>query len=191
MRSAVSRSIALLAALLFWLGPAQAESQYPTGSRIGLVPPPGMSVSQQFPGFEDTAKNIFIRLVAMPQQAFGEIENTMTNEALKQQGIMVERREPIDIPNAKGILIVARQQANDIKFHKWMMIAPIADLTVLVSFEIRDDAQDAYPEAVIAFSADFHMMPAKTEAYFSSTAFTTKFGNLKNPVFTRNLAVRR
>ena len=149
MRSAVSRSIALLAALLFWLGPAQAESQYPTGSRIGLVPPPGMSVSQQFPGFEDTAKNIFIRLVAMPQQAFGEIENTMTNEALKQQGIMVERREPIDIPNAKGILIVARQQANDIKFHKWMMIAPIADLTVLVSFEIRDDAQDAYPEPVI------------------------------------------
>jgi prepilin-type N-terminal cleavage/methylation domain-containing protein len=50
---------------------------------------------------------------------------------------------------------------------------------------------DAYPEAVIAFSAEFFMMPAKTESYFSGSAFTTKFPNFKNPVFTRNLAVRR
>lgn len=48
-----------------------------------------------------------------------------------------------------------------------------------------------YPEAVIAFSADFHIMPAKTPAYFSGPAFDTKFTNVKNPVFTRNLAVRR
>ena len=48
-----------------------------------------------------------------------------------------------------------------------------------------------YPEAVVAFSADFFLMPAKTETYFKSTAFTSKFPNLKNPVFTRNLAVRR
>ena len=50
---------------------------------------------------------------------------------------------------------------------------------------------DAYPEAVIAFSADFHMMPANTAGYFSSSAFTSKFPNLKNPVFTRSIAVRR
>lgn len=48
-----------------------------------------------------------------------------------------------------------------------------------------------YPEAVIAFSADFHMMPAKTMNYFSGKAFTSKFDDFKNPVFTRNLAVRR
>lgn len=48
-----------------------------------------------------------------------------------------------------------------------------------------------YPEAVIAFSADFYQMPAKTKAYFDSAAFTTKFSTVKNPVFSRNLAVRR
>ena len=48
-----------------------------------------------------------------------------------------------------------------------------------------------YPEAVIAFSADFHLMPARTSAYFSSSAFSSKFDELKTPVFTRNLAVRR
>lgn len=48
-----------------------------------------------------------------------------------------------------------------------------------------------YPEAVIAFSADFYNIPYKTEAYITSAAFTSKFPNLKTPVFSRNLAVRR
>lgn len=48
-----------------------------------------------------------------------------------------------------------------------------------------------YPEAVIAFSADFYMMPARTASYFTGSAFTSRFPNLKNPVFSRNLAVRR
>ncbi len=50
---------------------------------------------------------------------------------------------------------------------------------------------DDFPEAVIAFSADFYLMPAKAPAYFTGSAFTTKFPTFKNPVFSRNLAVRR
>jgi prepilin-type N-terminal cleavage/methylation domain-containing protein len=53
------------------------------------------------------------------------------------------------------------------------------------------DKAAKYPEAVIAFAADFYLMPAKSTTYFTSTAFTSKFSKLKNPVFTRNLAVRR
>lgn len=50
---------------------------------------------------------------------------------------------------------------------------------------------DAYPEAVIAFAADFHLLPARSYSYLSSTAFNTKFSSVRNPVFSRNLAVRR
>jgi prepilin-type N-terminal cleavage/methylation domain-containing protein len=50
---------------------------------------------------------------------------------------------------------------------------------------------DLYPEAVIAFSADFHALSGRSSAYFSSGAFDKAFAKLKNPVFTRNLAVRR
>ncbi len=50
---------------------------------------------------------------------------------------------------------------------------------------------DDYPEAVIAFAAEFHLMPSRSKDYFSGSAYTSKFPNLKNPVFTRNLAVRR
>lgn len=51
---------------------------------------------------------------------------------------------------------------------------------------------DAYPEAVIAFSADFYTLPARSAAFFgSSNGFAKSFTNAKKPVFTRNLAVRR
>jgi prepilin-type N-terminal cleavage/methylation domain-containing protein len=48
-----------------------------------------------------------------------------------------------------------------------------------------------YPDAVIAFAADFYMLPSKNAAYFNGAAFANNFNNLKTPVFTRNLAVRR
>jgi prepilin-type N-terminal cleavage/methylation domain-containing protein len=50
---------------------------------------------------------------------------------------------------------------------------------------------EAYPEAVIAFSAEFHGMPGNNAAFFGGNAFKTRFGKLNKPVFTRNLAVRR
>jgi prepilin-type N-terminal cleavage/methylation domain-containing protein len=55
----------------------------------------------------------------------------------------------------------------------------------------NSSSSDNYPEAVIAFSADFHLLPARSASYINSAAFTTKFSTVKNPVFSRNLAVRR
>ena len=49
---------------------------------------------------------------------------------------------------------------------------------------------DDYPEAVIAFAADFYTLPAKSAGFFTS-GFSKTFTNAKKPVFTRNLAVRR
>lgn len=49
---------------------------------------------------------------------------------------------------------------------------------------------DNYTEAVIAFKADYYALPQKSAAYFG-TPFTAAYPKFKNPVFTRNLAVRR
>ena len=48
---------------------------------------------------------------------------------------------------------------------------------------------DAYPEAVIAFAAEFHILPNSAYGYINGSKFNVT--NLDNPVFTRNLAVRR
>jgi prepilin-type N-terminal cleavage/methylation domain-containing protein len=53
------------------------------------------------------------------------------------------------------------------------------------------DTTADYPEAVIAFSAEFFSLPSRTWGYIDSEAFVKVFPTLKNPVFTRNLAVRR
>jgi len=49
---------------------------------------------------------------------------------------------------------------------------------------------ELYPDAVIAFSADFYALPARSKQYFD-TRFVRDFPKLSNPAFTRNLAVRR
>jgi len=50
---------------------------------------------------------------------------------------------------------------------------------------------DAYPEAVIAFAAEFYALPARSPEYLSGTSFNNFFTKASNPVFIRNLAVRR
>jgi prepilin-type N-terminal cleavage/methylation domain-containing protein len=51
------------------------------------------------------------------------------------------------------------------------------------------NAED-YPEAVVAFSAEFFGLPAKSIGYFNGK-FDDTFTKVSKPVFTRNLAVRR
>lgn len=48
---------------------------------------------------------------------------------------------------------------------------------------------DTYPEAVIAFAAEFHLLPNSAYSYINGSKF--KVSELSQPVFTRNLAVRR
>ena len=66
----------LSAALL--MPAAAADVVFPLGSRIGLVPPPGLNASTAFSGFEDRKNGVYIRLVVLPGKAFAEIEQTMT-----------------------------------------------------------------------------------------------------------------
>ncbi len=50
---------------------------------------------------------------------------------------------------------------------------------------------DDFTEAVIAFSAEFFGMPANNVDFFQGQGFQRRFRDLRQPVFTRNLAVRR
>ena len=113
-----------------------AEAIFPTGSRLGLVPPPGMQASKVFPGFEDRENNAFIRLIAVSGSPFADIEKTITADALKKQGLTVEQRESFAMPSGKGLLVVAQQSAGSARIRKWLLLAPIDDITALVSVEI-------------------------------------------------------
>lgn len=55
--------------------------------------------------------------------------------------------------------------------------------------EIGDS--DNYPDAVIAFAAEFYPCPSKAEGFFSGNAFQSFHQRAVKPTFTRNLAIRR
>jgi hypothetical protein len=58
-----------------------------------------------------------------------------------------------------------------------------------------DDAEvdplSTYPDAVIAFAAEFYPCPAKAKGFFEGTSFTKFYQRSVKPTFTRNLAIRR
>jgi hypothetical protein len=126
-----------------------ADAVFPTGSRLGLVPPPDLKLATTFPGFENEQKGVFIRLVALPAVAFAEIEKTMTSEALKKQGMVVEKRESLPLASGNAILATVRQETAAGRIRKWLLIAPIDNLTALVSLEMPASAPPPYPDAVV------------------------------------------
>ena len=129
--------------------PSSAEVVFPLGSRIGLIPPAGLNVATSLSGFEDRQNNVFVRLVALPGQAFAEIEKTMTSDVLKKQGLAIERRETVALASGNAILVVARQEAGAERIRKWLLIAPIDGMTALVSFEMPAKAPARYSDRTI------------------------------------------
>ena len=79
---------------------AAADAVFPIASRLGPRAAARAEARHELPGFEDDQNDVFVRLIALPGQAFAEIEKTMTNEALKKQGMTVEKRETLTLAEA-------------------------------------------------------------------------------------------
>src|SRR5580692_10806788 len=126
------RSGALLAAIvavMLSVIPAHAADPiFPPGSRLGLVPPPGMVVSRNFEGFEDIDKNAAILLSTLPAVAYDQIEKTMVPEALQKQGILIDRREPVTLDVGKGFILFGREMHGPAPFDKWLLVVGAADI---------------------------------------------------------------
>jgi hypothetical protein len=125
-----------------------ADTVYPTGSRIGLVPPGSLSASDRFPGFEDKTTGASVLILDMAAQAYAEAAKQMSREALKQQGIVEEKRESFPSANGKGTLVSGRQEGER-KARKWVLLTSMPDATALVVVEVPDDARDAYSEPAV------------------------------------------
>jgi prepilin-type N-terminal cleavage/methylation domain-containing protein len=65
------------------------------------------------------------------------------------------------------------------------------EITDPTSLGNASQSADDYSEAIIAFSAEFYIMPSKDENFYSGSVFDKRFENFKASIFTRNLVVRR
>jgi hypothetical protein len=129
--------------------PARAEEPvFPPGSRVGLVPPPGMVVSKTFDGFADPAKDAAILITVLPAEAFAQIEKVLDTDALKKQGVTVDKRESMQLGFGKGILLIGRQVAEKEHFKKWLLVAAASDLTAMVTIQVPDP-DDVYSDRAL------------------------------------------
>jgi hypothetical protein len=124
-----------------------ADPIFPTGSRVGLVPPAGMVVSKGFLGFEDVAKDSVMLIAAQPPAAFPEIEKSLATDALKN-GIIMANREEMKFDFGKGTLVTGKQTADKTRYRKWLLNVQTNDLTALVNVQIPEQ-ETAYPDATV------------------------------------------
>ncbi len=140
----------LFATLALAAPPARAaDVVYPPGSRIGLVPPPGVVTSKNFFGYEDPDRNVGIILATLPADAYAELEKSITADALKRQGVTLETRQALLLATGKAFLVIGRQEVEKTRLRKWFLIAGTPALTALITVQVPDAAKAAYPDAAI------------------------------------------
>jgi hypothetical protein len=122
---------------------------YPPGSRIGLTPPSGMVTSKSFFGYEDPEHNAAIILVALPVQAYSDLDKSITATALKRRGMTFETREAVPLSTGRAFLVIGRQEIDKLKVRKWVLVASSSALTALVTVQIPEPAKALYPDAAI------------------------------------------
>jgi hypothetical protein len=108
-----------------------------------------MVTSNNFFGFEDPNTNAAIILASLPPEAYAELEKTIGAEALKKQGVTLEKREAMSLSTGKAFLVIGRQEVDKIKVRKWILIGSSPALTALVTVQIPETVKNLYSDAAI------------------------------------------
>jgi len=144
--------LALFMLALAALPVSAAEPTYPPGSRIGLAPPAGLVPSKTFFGYEDLNNSVTMILVALPPQAYADLDASVTADALKRQGMTMDSREALPLPSGKAFLVVGRQDVDNTKVRKWILVAASPSLTAFVTVQMPEAVAALYPDAAIRAS---------------------------------------
>jgi hypothetical protein len=140
----VAGAVALTMAL-----PARAaDVVYPVGTRVGLVPAPGLVVARGFPGLEDADRAVRVVISELPENAFFEIENTVFNGGLAKE-IVLDKREMISFAGSFGILVTGHQEIDGTRVRKWLMFGSAPGFTALVSVQLPEAAAATYPDGAV------------------------------------------
>src|SRR3954449_3376488 len=96
--------------VVFGTAALSAEPVFPAGSRIGLVPPPGMSAATSFQGFEDRANRVVLLISEVSAQTYEKIAQDFTPETIRGTGMEELSRETLPLAPGEGGLVVARPE---------------------------------------------------------------------------------
>jgi hypothetical protein len=137
------------------LSPAHAaEPAFPPGSRIGLVPPPGMVASTAVNGFEDRERHALIAVSEHSARVYAKVAQEFTPEQMRADGFVIASLEPAVVQDAQGFVVAARQTVAGVAMRKWALVVHSAELTAVVVAQAPQAAQEAYPDATMRAALD-------------------------------------
>jgi len=141
--------LAFVVSLVASLAALAAEPVFPPGSRVGLIPAPGMAPGKSFQGFEDREKRVVLLISEVSAQTYERIAEEFTPEAIRRTGMEEQSRETLALSAGEGLLIVTRQGQNGTALRKWALLARNDDLTVTIIGVVPEAARDAYPDTAM------------------------------------------
>ena len=139
---------------------AQDAPVFPPGSHVGLVPPAGFVVSTDFMGFLDGEAGASIVINEVPGNAYPQLRAGFTADQLAAQGMAL--LGPCDnvTTQVESVCHRVSQQAGDLFFQKWILLARFGNDTALIVVTVPD----------VVLAAGVYSGPAM-EASLSSTVY--------------------
>lgn len=143
------RFLLVLFICVFGTAALAAEPVFPLGSRVGLVPPSGMTPATAFQGFEDRANRVVLLISEVSAQTYDRIAQDFTPEAIRAGGMEEISRETLPLASGEAQLVVTRQGQDGTGLRKWALLARNDDLTVTVIGVVPEAAHQAYPDVAL------------------------------------------
>lgn len=109
-----------------------ADAVFPSGSRIGFVPPPGMVAMKGVAGFSDPRTGTAIVAIEMPGEAYATIAESFGREILHAQGFTLKTQETVKIGSTDALLISGDQTTDGKTVPKALLLAATGGMTALV-----------------------------------------------------------
>jgi hypothetical protein len=125
-----------------------ADLVFPPGSRIGLVPPEGFTVSRNVMGFEGKAGAI-LAITELAGESYARLAREFTPEGVRNSGLELLGREELALPGGPAVIVVARNQAGGTPTRQWALSALFGDIALIVMLTMPEEARATYPDATV------------------------------------------
>jgi hypothetical protein len=143
------------AAIPLWATVAVAKPVFPTGLRVGLELPAGLTVSRRFPGFEDPARHVAVAIFELPASGYDKLIRSATGD--QQDKMTAITKGPFPLAAGSGYLLSGTAQKDGKPVHRWFLIAKPTDdpdqktdgVTALIRADVPKDAQAIYTDSVV------------------------------------------
>jgi hypothetical protein len=149
---------------------AAAKPVFPTGLRVGLEPPAGLTVSHRFPGFEDAGRHVAVAIFELPVAGYDKLIRSATGD--QQHNMTAVTQGPFPLATGSGYLVSGTAQKDGKPVHRWFLIAKPPDnvahkatgIAALIRVDVPKEAQAVYTDSVVRkmlASASFRPTPIK------------------------------